>query len=170
MTTVQVSEDGPVATLLLNRPERYNAMSAEMSRDMASALDQLEQSSAHVVVVRGAGSAFSAGADLHSLADEIDLDDPRGIADYVVAWSRNILRLRALALPSIAALHGPAYGGGFSLAMACDIAIAERHARLNTQYINIGINTDLGLSWTLPRIVSPALSALSGAAGPRDQW
>jgi len=135
-----------------------NAMSAGMSCDMRVALAGVAASGARALVVRGEGSAFSAGADLHSLAEDIDLDDAGAVRDYVMGWSSNVLALRALPMPSVAAVEGPAYGGGFSLALACDIVVAASTARFNTQYVNIGINPDLGSSWTLPRAVGPTLA------------
>ena len=166
--TVRVEEHGSIATMVLDRPARMNAMSGEMSRDVRAALSDVAASGARALVVRGEGSAFSAGADLHSLAEDIDLDDPAAVRDYVMSWSNNVLALRALPMPSIAAVEGPAYGGGFSFALACDIVIAASTARFNTQYVNIGINPDLGSSWTLPRTVGPARAALSDVARQRD--
>ena len=154
--TVRLEARGPVVTMVLDRPGRMNAMSAQMSRDMHDALAELSTSGARALVVRGEGTAFSAGADLHSLDDDIDLDRAVAVREYVMGWSKHILALRALPMPSIAAVEGPAYGGGFSLALACDIVVAATTARFNTQYVNIGINPDLGSSWTLPRAVGPA--------------
>ena len=156
--TVRVEAHGAIVTMVLDRPARMNAMSATMSRDVRSALADIAASGARALVVRGEGPAFSAGADLHSLADDIDLDDPNAVREYVMGWSRNVLSLRALPMPSVAAVEGPAYGGGFSFALACDIVVAASTARFNTQYVNIGINPDLGSSWTLPRTVGPALA------------
>jgi enoyl-CoA hydratase/carnithine racemase len=129
-----------------------------MSSDMRDAVADIAADPGRALVVTGEGNAFSAGADLHSLADELALDDAVAVRDYVLSWSQNILALRALPVPSIAAVEGPAYGGGFSLALACDIVVAASTARFNTQYINIGINPDLGSSWTLSRAVGPALA------------
>jgi len=156
--TVRVEGHGAVVTMVLDRPARMNAMSAAMSRDVRSALAEIAVSGARALVVQGEGRAFSAGADLHSLADDIDLDDAAAVRDYVMGWSGNVLALRALPMPSVAAVEGPAYGGGFSFALACDIVVAASTARFNTQYVNIGINPDLGSSWTLPRTVGPALA------------
>ena len=156
--TVRVERRGAVMTMVLDRPSRLNALSAAMSRDVRFALTEIAASGARALVVRGEGTAFSAGADLHSLADDIDLDDAAAVRDYVMGWSSNVLALRALSMPSIAAVEGPAYGGGFSLALACDVVIAASTARFNTQYVNIGINPDLGSSWTLPRTIGPALA------------
>jgi 2-(1,2-epoxy-1,2-dihydrophenyl)acetyl-CoA isomerase len=156
--TVRVEVRDAIATMVLDRPARMNAMSAAMSRDVRSALAQVAASGARALVVRGEGSAFSAGADLHSLADDIDLDDAGAVRDYVLGWSHNVLALRALPMASVAAVEGPAYGGGFSFALACDIVVAADTARFNSQYVNIGINPDLGSSWTLQRAVGPALA------------
>lgn len=157
-STVRLEGSGAVVTMVLDRPSRLNAMSAAMSRDVQSALTEIAASDARALVVRGEGTAFSAGADLHSLDDDIDLDDSAAVRDYVMGWSNNVLALRALPMPSIAAVEGPAYGGGFSFALACDVVIAASTARFNTQYVNIGINPDLGSSWTLPRTVGPAMA------------
>ena len=154
--SLRVQHDGPVAILTLARPDRLNALSAAMVGEVAAALELVEDSDARCLVVHGAGRAFCAGADLRSLATEIDLDDSRAVHDYVVSWGRNIERLHTLRVPSIAAVHGVAYGGGFSLALACDLMVATADARLNTQYINIGINPDMGSSWLLPRRINPA--------------
>jgi 2-(1,2-epoxy-1,2-dihydrophenyl)acetyl-CoA isomerase len=156
--TVRLEVRDQVATMVLDRPARMNAMSAAMSRDVRAALVEVAASGARALVVRGEGAAFCAGADLHSLADDIDLDDAAAVQDYVTGWSGNVLALRALPMPSVAAVEGPAYGGGFSFALACDIVVAADTARFNTQYVNIGINPDLGSSWTLPRAVGPALA------------
>ena len=156
--TVRVETRGAIATMVLDRPARMNAMSAAMSRDVHAALAEVAASDARALVVRGEGASFSAGADLHSLAEDIDLDDAAAVRDYVMGWSSNVLALRALPMPSVAAVEGPAYGGGFSFALACDIVVAASTARFNTQYVNIGINPDLGSSWTLPRAVGPALA------------
>ena len=157
-STIRVERRGAITTMVLDRPHRLNAMSAEMSSDMRAALREIAADPGRALVVTGAGSAFSAGADLHSLADELAIDDSGAVRDYVLGWSQNILALRALPIPSIAAVEGPAYGGGFSLALACDVVVAASTARFNTQYVNIGINPDLGSSWTLSRTVGPALA------------
>jgi 2-(1,2-epoxy-1,2-dihydrophenyl)acetyl-CoA isomerase len=154
--TIRVERRGDVVVMVLDRPARMNAMSATMARDMRSALAQIASDGGRALVVRGEGDAFSAGADLHSLADDLALDDPQAIRQYVRGWCENVLALRALPMPSIAAVEGVAYGGGFSLAIACDVVVASTTARFNTQYVNIGINPDLGSSWTLARVVGPA--------------
>jgi 2-(1,2-epoxy-1,2-dihydrophenyl)acetyl-CoA isomerase len=156
--TIRVEHAGDIVTMVLDRPARLNAMSADMARDMRAALEQIATAGSRALVVRGEGGAFSAGADLHSLADELALDDANAVRDYVRGWSDNVLALRALPMPSIAAVEGAAYGGGFSLAIACDIVVAASNARFNTQYVNIGINPDLGSSWTLARAVGPAVA------------
>jgi 2-(1,2-epoxy-1,2-dihydrophenyl)acetyl-CoA isomerase len=156
--TIRLERRGEITTMVLDRPQRLNAMSAEMSSDMHAALIEIAADPGRALVVTGEGGAFSAGADLRSLADELDLDDAGAVRDYVLGWSQSILALRALPVPSIAAVEGAAYGGGFSLALACDIVVAATTARFNTQYVNIGINPDLGSSWTLSRTVGPALA------------
>jgi len=154
--TLDVSHAGAVTVLTLRRPDRLNAMSVAMVAELRDALDLVGRSDARCLVLHGAGRGFCAGADLRSLAEELDLDDAAAVQDYVVSWGRNVERFRALRMPSIAAVHGVAYGGGFSLAIACDLVVATTDARFNTQYVNIGINPDLGSSWMLPRRIGGA--------------
>ena len=155
-STLRVERDGDVATLVLARPERLNALSAAMQSEVRDALGYVAACGARGLVIRGEGRGFCAGADLRALAGELDLDDPAAVERYVLGWGANIEALLALEIPSIAAVHGVAYGGGFSLAIACDLVIAAPDARFNTQYLNIGINPDLGSSWLLPRRIGAA--------------
>lgn len=154
--TLQLRTDGAVTILTLDRPARLNALTLTMLDEMTAALDEVAASDARALVLHGAGRGFCAGADLHTLATELDLSDPEAVRDYVTRWGRIVERLWTLPQPSVAAVHGVAYGGGFSIAIACDLLVAAEDARFNTQYVNLGLNPDLGSSWVLPRRIGGA--------------
>jgi enoyl-CoA hydratase len=161
---VTVSDADGVATVTLNRPEKLNALSNAMKRELrrvAEALDERDDLSC--VLVTGAGRAFSAGADLtepEGFGDGVSMAEARRLvrlgADMCVAWER----LRPL---TIAVVNGPAIGGAMSLAVSCDFRIMATNAWFQAPEVDIGIN----YSWnSLPRIgnlVGPARAKLIGA-------
>jgi 2-(1,2-epoxy-1,2-dihydrophenyl)acetyl-CoA isomerase len=153
---IRVEPDAEVVTIVLDRPEVLNAMSGRLREELAQALDLVAAGPWQAMILRGAGRAFSAGADLGSYLDEVDVSDPASTGAYIDAWSDIILGLRELPVPSVAAVHGVAYGGGLNLALACDVVVAARSARLVQSYVDIGANVDLGGSWILPRLVGVA--------------
>jgi 2-(1,2-epoxy-1,2-dihydrophenyl)acetyl-CoA isomerase len=154
--TLQLRTDGAVTILTLDRPARLNALTVTMLDEMTAALDEVAASDARALVLHGAGRGFCAGADLRALTTELDLTDLDAVRDYVTRWGRNVERISTLPQPSVAAVHGVAYGGGFSIAIACDLLVAAEDARFNTQYVNLGLNPDLGSSWVLPRRIGGA--------------
>jgi enoyl-CoA hydratase/carnithine racemase len=130
-------EDG-VTTLTLNRPERRNALSAELVQTLHDALDALERdASVRVVVLTGAGKGFCAGGDLAGGfgAGSGVLEAHRGRGHYAEV----LTRLSRLPQPVIAAVNGDALGGGFGLAMACDLVVADPAARMGTPEIRVGL-------------------------------
>jgi enoyl-CoA hydratase len=157
-TVVSEARDDGITVVRLNRPERLNAM-----RDVVfeHGLEVLEEVAAdpgcRVVVLTGAGRAFSAGGDL----DAFDIIDGSRTAQPVTralfAKSAALLtRLQSLPQPVIAAINGPAAGGGFSLALACDTRICAESARFNAAFVKLGLSgCEMGTSFLLPRIVGP---------------
>jgi enoyl-CoA hydratase len=147
-----------IAILTLNRPEKLNALSYGLVQDLHAALDDIgANNECRVVVLTGAGRGFCSG---------LDLGDPNppeagGGTEFPrsgMRWQERIAdltaRLHRLRQPVIAAVNGAAYGGGFGIAMACDIRIASASARFCTQFIKLGIGgCDIGVSYTLPRII-----------------
>ena len=159
MNTVQVDRpDEGVTLLTLNRPDRLNAMNAELIGDLYEALDAVAAERAcRVVVLTGAGRGFCAGLDLtgYGSAPGADgLDPPEATFAVQTHIAALVPRLRALHQPVIAAVNGPASGGGLALALASDIRIAAASARFNVAFVRLGISgCDIGVSWLLPRLV-----------------
>ena len=159
MPNLEVEYPRPdIAVLTLNRPEKLNALSYELVEDLHAALDGFRANNdLRVVVFTGAGRGFCSGLDLTdpnpNKAGE-GTEFPRA----GMRWQERIADLTAkihhLRQPVIAAVNGPAYGGGMGIALACDIRIASESARFCTQFIKLGLGgCDIGVSYTLPRIV-----------------
>jgi enoyl-CoA hydratase/carnithine racemase len=161
MSTVEIEFPRPeVGILRLNRPESLNALSWQLVEELHAALDTLDRSNrCRVVVLTGAGRGFCAGLDLK------DQGNPGAVVAGLASGPRSgllaqnrmaslIPHLRQIQQPLIAAIHGPAYGGGFALALGCDIRIAARSARLCVQFIRVGVSgCDIGVSYMLPRLI-----------------
>ena len=158
MSHLDVTRPRPdIAVITLNRPEKLNALNYELVEDLHRMLDEIDRDDdCRVVVLTGAGRGFCSGLDLTapSPIDASDLGMPRSgmrWQERIAALTTKLIRLRQ---PVIAAVNGPAYGGGFALALASDIRIASSSARFCTQFIKLGLGgCDIGVSYTLPPIV-----------------
>lgn len=154
--TLLWKRDKGIAVFTLNRPERLNALSLPMVEELHRALDELNRDlETRVLILTGMGRAFCAGTDLQ---EGLDWYEPVGKVQGRYRLQQRVagltLRLREIPQPVIAAVHGPASGGGFSLSVASDIRIADETARFNAAFVRIGASGgDLGISWLLPRIV-----------------
>jgi enoyl-CoA hydratase len=162
MSTVEV--DNPragVTRITLNRPARLNAMTSELVAELHDALDAVSvDHECRVVVLTGAGRGFCAGLDLGGYGAAPHTEG-YGRPQAGFAVQRHIAslipHLRSLSQPVIAAVNGPATGGGFALVLGSDIRIAARSARFNAAFIRIGLSAcDIGTSWLLPRLVGAA--------------
>ncbi|MEV3901304.1 enoyl-CoA hydratase-related protein [Mycobacterium sp. NPDC050551] len=159
MTTLDLSHPRPDVTVItLNRPEKLNALSYELVEDLHGAIDGIvADNDCRVVVLTGAGRGFCSGLDLTAP----NPPEAAGGTEFPrsgMRWQERIAelttRLHRLRQPVIAAVNGPAYGGGFAIALAADIRIAAESARFCTQFIKLGLGgCDIGVSYTLPRIV-----------------
>lgn len=135
-----------IGTVTLNRPECLNAFDRELCEDLAEALRMLAMSDAvRVIVITGTGRAFCAGADLNVLETE-------GTA-LVAAGKEVALTIRSAPKPVLAAVNGPAAGGGANLALACDYRIASDQATIGQVFHKLGLVPDWGGSFFLPRLV-----------------
>lgn len=156
--TLLLDEVNPgVVLVTLNRPDRYNAMTNTMFVELERLAWDLErEDSCRVVILTGAGKAFCAGYDL---ADAEDLPHlgALGMLDQQERAARALTAIRSLRVPVIAAVNGPAAGGGLSLVLAADIRIAGPAAKFNAAFVRIGLSAgDLGTSWLLTRLIGPA--------------
>lgn len=139
-----------VATVTLNRPERLNTLAIETVDRLVACLHEAAASSARVVVLAGAGRVFCAGADQAEMVTRAPTDWEPIVRRYLDP----IRAIVGLEKPVVAALHGDAVGGGFGLAMACDLRIAAAGARLGAPFTRIGLaGCDMATGWFLPRLV-----------------
>lgn len=150
--TLKVEVADGVAVVTLNRPEKLNPLSMQMLGELLTAFTALRDDAAvKVVVLTGAGKAFSAGGDINDmLGGKLQLD-------YVAGRTlgKTILAIQGLEKPVICALNGIAAGGGAGLVLACDVIYASEKARFSEIYANIGMVPDCGNLWLLPRVVGP---------------
>jgi enoyl-CoA hydratase len=160
------SREGDVITLTFNQPERLNAMTAAMGEAFAERMAILApDESVRAVVLTGSGRAFSAGGDLGMIQDRADEGRERpGIAhrpirDSMHSFYKLFLSVRDLACPTLAAINGPAMGAGLCVALACDIRVVADDARLGLNFTKLGLHPGMAATWTLPRLVGPALAA-----------
>lgn len=140
--SVKVSGDGAVVELTVNRPQTLNALNSDVLQAIILAVQKLEKKAdLRAVIVTGAGDkSFVAGADIQGMVDL----GPRAIADYVELGQRAMRTLENLPVPVIAAVNGYALGGGLELALACDLVIASKRARLGQPEVNLGIIPGFG--------------------------
>lgn len=155
--TVNLTRDGAVATLTLNRPDRLNSLVPQLYQDAHDALDSVRDDDAlRVLIITGAGRAFCSGADLKQRAADL----AEGELDLADAIERRInpliRRIRGLDKPVIAAVNGVAAGAGANIALACDIVVAARSAKFIQAFSRIGLASDGGGSYLLPRLVGSA--------------
>src|SRR5271166_3808265 len=159
-----------VATITLNRPDKLNAWTATMEREVRSSVEEAERDDdVRVIVLTGAGRGFCAGADMsllntvatHGLGDDVarriqsdesarDSATPKGLrADF----QRKFSYFLGVAKPVIAAINGPAVGLGFVIPLYCDLRWAAENARFSTTFSQRGLIAEYGIAWMLPRIV-----------------
>jgi enoyl-CoA hydratase len=153
---VERIEEG-IDVLTLNRPERLNAMTMELVEDMINALEVIgKDRTSRVVIVTGAGRGFCAGLDLiENLGDQ---DDVGGRVQSGLRTQKTIARLmttlREIPQPVIAAVNGPAAGGGLAIALASDVRVASPLGAFSVAFVRIGLSgCDVGVSWLLPRLI-----------------
>jgi enoyl-CoA hydratase len=147
-----------VAVVTLNRPDRLNALSIDLALALDAALARVaEENDTWVVVLTGAGRAFCAGLDLkdYGILPGIDgLPAGRIAQRSMRAYSRIVVTMRRMPQPVVAAVNGPAYGGGMCLALAADLRIAARPAIFNATGIVNGLtSTEMAAGWLLPRLI-----------------
>ena len=162
MSDIEISKPREgITRITMNRPASLNAMTAGMVEELHEALGEVSRDrDCRVVVLGGAGRGFCAGLDLGGYGEAPGFEW-HGRVEKGFAVQRHIAslipRMRSLPQPIIAAVNGPAAGGGFALVLGSDVRIASESARFNAAFIRIGLSAcDIGTSWLLPRIVGAA--------------
>jgi 2-(1,2-epoxy-1,2-dihydrophenyl)acetyl-CoA isomerase len=151
---VVIEREAAVTTITLNRPDAMNAFDAVMASTLANAMQAAAaDDECRVIVLTGAGRAFCAGADLHQLKDIVTNRDRVRARELVTGGARVIQMIVSAGKPVIAAINGPAAGGGASLALACDLRIASAGASIGAVFNRIGLHPDLGATYFLPLLV-----------------
>ncbi|MGY0634523.1 enoyl-CoA hydratase/isomerase family protein [Luteimonas sp. A478] len=155
-----IKREGPVARLRLERPELHNAFDAALIDALTTALEQLAgDAGVRVVVLEGAGRSFSAGADLNWMRSMASAGEAENRED-ALALARLMRTLDELQKPTIARVHGAAFGGGVGLVACCDIAIGVPEAKFGLTESRLGL---------LPAVISPYVIAAIGARQAR-RW
>ncbi|MDP3836014.1 MAG: enoyl-CoA hydratase/isomerase family protein, partial [Hydrogenophaga sp.] len=157
---LQIEEAGGIARVTLNRPHRLNALNPALATALREYFQGLQRRLAvRVVILQAAGAQFCAGLDLKeqepgdALGTEAMMAVQHSIRDIMIA-------MRRCPQPVIGVIQGAASGGGFALALACDVRLATPDARMNASFIRIGLTgCDMGVSYFLPRMVGSSVAA-----------
>ena len=166
VVTTRAVDDG-IVVITMDRPGRLNALSMELVEQLHAAVAAVDADpSVRVVILTGAGRGFCAGADIKGGQDPGDPGEPIApgpiaqrlqVQEFLASLHERVHRSRK---PFIAAVNGVAVGGGFSLALACDVRIASEAASFGAVFIRLGISAcDMGTSYFLPRLVGASRSA-----------
>lgn len=156
--TITITDQGTIRTITIHRPERRNAITPEMVRELIAALEETATATARVLVLMGAGDAFCSGLDISVLREMSGKSaiEYRTDAELI---ARLFMALYELPIPTVAAVQGPAIAGGAGLAIICDFTLATREARFGFTEARIGF---------VPALVSAFLNLLIGGKHARD--
>lgn len=150
MILLDGSDDGLVCTLTLDQPESRNALSVEMCDAVVDALAKVDRSDARALIIRGAGKVFCSGADLGAVSSST------GALAFLPAFERMLEAVARFRLPTVAAIHGAALGGGFQLASVCDFRLASSDAKIGIPSSKLGILVNFENIERLVLLVGPA--------------
>jgi enoyl-CoA hydratase/carnithine racemase len=155
--TVVVEKAGPVARVVLNRPDKRNAQGVDFAPSLLRALDEVEgDPEVAIAVLAARGPVFAGGGDLREIMSPGPTDPEREL-ELIRGYNKVVARLYYLDRPIIAAVNGPAVGGGACLALACDFAVASERAEYHLAFARIGLSgADMGAPFLLQRHVGSA--------------
>src|SRR5215469_10217715 len=148
MSEVEMTRDGAVQTITLNRPDKLNAFTRGVHEGLQAALEEAHDQDVRAVVITGAGRGFSAGQDLTEFGEAGDI-----AAMLRATYHVNVLAIRSLEKPVIAAVNGVCAGAGLSLACACDIRLASDAAFFVPGFVGVGLIPDSGGTYFLQRLL-----------------
>jgi enoyl-CoA hydratase/carnithine racemase len=152
--------DDTVGVITLNRPDNRNSMTPELLDEFAAVVTRVRaESELRCVVITGKGTCFSAGADFRSEIQRQGTGRRLQPHERSYAMYEPFLSVLDIEVPVIAAMNGHAVGGGFGLALLCDIRIASRDARCGASFVRLGLHPGLGISYLLPRLVGVSRAA-----------
>lgn len=155
--STRYTQDGDVAVVTLDRPERYNAIDIELSRSLVGNLERAG-SEARAVVLTGSGKAFCSGADLSGFADEYDHGGPDLARHLDEEFHPVVHAIAGCGVPIVAAVNGVAAGAGLGLALGCDIRVMAESAYFTSAFTAIGLAPDSGTTWLLPHLTSTSVA------------
>lgn len=158
MICIEHHAGGEMALLVIDRPDKANALTEQMLHDLTDGLDQLAQSGAKAVILTGRGRVFSAGADLEAAK--------AGLAKSE-AWSRLSARMASMPCLTIAALNGTLAGGAFGMVLACDIRVSVPHAQFFYPVMRLGYQPPRDDPERMVRLIGPARAKMILMAGER---
>jgi len=157
---IRIEKERGIGRLTLDRAADRNAMTLAMGREIERAVADLNgDPSVRVVVVTGAGKSFSSGGNLKTLGKEAGLGGDGSDMGGGETFYRAFLSIRDLVVPSIAAVNGHAIGAGLCFAIACDLRVMHRDAKVGMTFVKLGIHPGMAATWNLPRLLGPALAA-----------
>ena len=144
-----------IATITLNRPERLNALTFEVYRELIDTFAALrDEREVRVVVITGSGKAFCSGGDVHDIIGELFSRNMEGLLEFTRMTCELVQNIRSLPKPVIASLNGTTAGAGACIALASDLRIASEEARIAFLFVKVGLaGTDMLASYLLPRVV-----------------
>jgi enoyl-CoA hydratase len=164
--TVLVSREGGITTITLNRPEFSNAMSPQFMTDLSEAAETVSKDAeTRVVIVTGVRKAFCAGGDVAEDIAKLGQLTPFEYQEHISLFWGAVRKIYWMQKPVIAAINGAAIGGGCDLAMACDIRIASDKAKFGAGYITMGLVSELGGNYSLPRLIGLGKAKLLAFTG-----
>ena len=149
-----------IATLVMNRPDRLNALNTELASALNGALGRIaKDDTVRVVILTGAGRAFCAGGDLGLIGKGRETGATQELEPLLRAGMQVVLKMRTMPQPVIAAINGAAAGAGMNIALAADIRIAAEEATFGQNFAKVGLFPDYGGTYFLPQLVGPAKAA-----------
>jgi len=147
-----------IATITLNRPERLNALTFDVYRELTDLFADLRaEKDIRVVIITGAGRAFCSGGDVHDIIGELFNRDMEGLLEFTRMTCELVHNIRAAPQPIIASLNGTTAGAGACIALASDIRIASEEAKIAFLFVKVGLSgADMGAAYLLPRVIGLA--------------
>jgi 2-(1,2-epoxy-1,2-dihydrophenyl)acetyl-CoA isomerase len=149
-----------IVVLTMNRPDRLNALNNDLASELNDAFARIAlDESVRVIVLTGAGRAFCAGGDLGHIREGRESGDVKQLEPLLRSGMQMVLKMRTMPQPVIAAVNGPAAGGGMNIALAADFRIAAEDAKFGQNFAKVGLFPDYGGTFFLPELVGPSKAA-----------